>query len=118
LFLAASPALAHGEWRPTKAQIARVESRIVMPRGAFGPLVSYARFYAGERRNGRRVIVGELVRLTREPVLPPAMKVVRPTDLPALADFGCGVIRFAYDMRARALSPAECGGETPSPPAR
>jgi hypothetical protein len=115
LFLLASPALAQGEWRPTKAQIALVESRIVMPPGAYGPLVSYARYYAGERRGGRRVIVGELVRLTKEPVSPPVLKIVAAGDLPALADFGCGVIRFTYDLRARALSRVDCGGETPPP---
>jgi hypothetical protein len=115
LFLVASPAFARDEWHPTRAQIAVVESRIVMPQGAFGPLVSYARYYAGERRSGRRVIVGELVRLTKEPVSPPVLKIVLPRDLPALADFGCGVIRFTYDLRARALSRVECGGENPAP---
>jgi hypothetical protein len=118
MFLVASPALAHGEWRPTKAQIALVESRIVMPSGAFGPLVSYARYYAGERRSGRRVIVGELVRLTKAPVSPPVLKVVGPADLPGIADGGCGVIQFTYDVSRKALSPLECGGETPPPPPR
>jgi hypothetical protein len=118
LFLVASPAIAQGEWHPTRAQIAAVESRIAMPQGAFGPLVSYARYYAGERRGGRRIIVGELVRLTKAPVSPPVLKIVPPRDLPALADFGCGVIRFTYDLRARASSRAECGGKTPRPPRR
>jgi hypothetical protein len=118
LFLIASPAVAESEWRPTKAQIALVESRIVMPRGASGPLVSYARYYAGERRNGRRIIVAELVRLTKAPVSPPVLKVVGLADLPGVADGGCGVIRFTYDLQRKALSPPECGGETPPPPPR
>jgi hypothetical protein len=118
LFLMAMPAFAQSEWRPTRAQIAAAESRIVMPQGAAGPLVSYARYYSGERRNGRRLIVGELVRLTRDPVSPPVLKVVPTAGLPALADFGCGVIRFTYDVAGKTLSPLECGGETPLPPPR
>jgi hypothetical protein len=118
LFLIASPALAHGEWRPTPAQIARMEAGLTMPRGASGPLTTYARYYSGDRQRGRRVIVGQLVRLTVAPVSPATVKIVPLADQPTLADFGCGDIHFTYDVARRTLSPLECGGETPPPPRR
>jgi hypothetical protein len=118
VLVAAAAASAHAPhpWRPTAAQVAALEARVRMPPGATGPLASYERYYAGEVRGRRRLILGELVHIARQPVSPPVLKIVAAKDMPALADFGCAVIRFEYDLAARRVSPAACGGETPSPP--
>jgi hypothetical protein len=105
------------DWRPTGAQIAAVEAKVVMPVGASGPLRSYERYYAGDVQHGRRVIRGELLRLTKVPVVPPVLRIVRVAELPPIADFGCGVIRFTYDIDRKIVSAAECGFD-PGPPPR
>jgi hypothetical protein len=118
LFATAASPPAVREWRPSLAQVEAVEPLVRMPAGAFGPLASYERYYSGEVRHGRRIILGELRHITTRPVSPPVLKIVPRDEMRRFADFGCAVILFEYDVAARRLSPAACGGENPPPPAR
>lgn len=106
------------EWKPSRAQVEAIEPKVAMPGGALGPLLSYERYYAGEMRHGRRFIVGELRRITTQPLPAPFLRVVPLGELRRYADFGCAVVTFEYDVAARRLSPARCNGDIGPPPPR
>jgi len=109
-------AFAAGSWKPEKSMIAKLETRLTMPDRAYGPLSTYTRYYAGVVRDGRKVIEGELARLTRTPASPGGVNIVRFSDFPNAADAGCGIITFSYDVQANSLSSPTCGSENPQPP--
>lgn len=111
--------------------IAYFEPLIMMPRGA-RPLEAYDRYYAMERINDRNIVRGVLLlRSSFGGVERQGMTQLaegsniywgEPTDLPMIADGGCGVITVFFDTvssqflqiendpRDHLIAPAVCNG--------
>lgn len=106
LLLASSTATAGqaATWTPTPALIAEVEAHLVLPDGA-GPLDQYGRYYYGDVKHGRRVLVGEFVQVSD-----PGVHIVAPTQAPRILDGGCSVINLVYDMAEKKVTPLFCNG--------
>jgi hypothetical protein len=99
------------------AQIEELESRLVMPDGASGPLRSYTRYYAGIFENGRKVIDGELVEAAETRRGLPGIKIVPDRKFPGdIFDAGCGVIWFTYDPQSHLFKDLGCQPALKSPP--
>lgn len=119
--LAAAPAdllmtdAQHG-WIPDAGLVRRIEARLKVPERMGGPLTNFDRYYTGIFRNGRRVVFLELVNLARRTPGQGAVHVVAPPDVPAIADGGCAVVRFSYDVETRVASSLECNSDNPPPP--
>lgn len=100
---------------PTRAQIAALESTIVMPEGA-EELDSYARFYSS--RDGQwidgELFLGDLAWMlehrTISQRLGPRTFIVSPNNMPGIRDGGCGVLTLRYDTQTREMQGPACNG--------
>jgi hypothetical protein len=109
------------EARPSRDEIAFVETRIRLPDDAPGPLSHFERYYAwtvGD--DGKRVIYGELISVDLMGPAQPADRIGRfhavdEKDMPAVANGGCGVITFYLDLRSGRRPALYCNAVGPSP---
>ncbi|RYE70351.1 MAG: hypothetical protein EOP17_01015 [Rhizobiaceae bacterium] len=99
MLLAISPAIA-GE-REDRA-MDRIEQAVELPQEA-APLTSYKRFYAWAKP-GRTIWV--LYTLA----LPPGREWVASDAMPVMADRGCGIIVFDFDLKLNLPRNPACGG--------
>lgn len=101
-------------WRPDDSTVAMLESRLTVPDRMGGPLANFDRYYTGVYRNGHQVVVVELVNLLAHRSNPASVHVVKPSEVPAIGDGGCGVITASYDLVTKQLSDAVCNFAVPS----
>ena len=104
------------EWRPSDAQIAKLEAKIKpeqlapLKGGRLHPLSEYERFYAGMTLKGDNVIFGELL-LADSPRQQPGIRIVASKrNFPVIFDGGCAVIHLTYSMKTGAIVSFECNG--------
>jgi hypothetical protein len=101
-------------WMPTPAQVARIERGLRLPTGA-DPLQTYERYYTGTYKGSRRLVLGALVGLQKLP-REGSLAIVKPAEMPAIADAGCGVIWLTYDLAAQKVRSIRCNPDGPMPP--
>ena len=106
---------AHG-WKPSRATVAVLERKLVVPLRMGGPTSNFDRYYTGVFRDGHKVVFLEMLGVDKR--YPGSGEVHRskPAEVPVFADGGCGVIRFSYDPSSGASSDMECNAELPGPP--
>lgn len=104
---AAPPAVPSGADAEQQAIMDRIERDVRLPEGA-GALGSYARFYAWhEGKDGTRTVLGYYENLTGAA---PGRRWVTERDFPLIADGGCGVVRFSYDVATQRFEQIGCNG--------
>jgi hypothetical protein len=105
---------------PDAALIARMESRIAMPKGA-GPLESYDSSYTEAKIDGRDFVVGQLIdhRFTKmdadqhgRPPPPPVQRVLMKDIVPAF-DGGCLIVLLRYDVASGERPQIRCNPPGP-----
>ena len=105
------------EWRPTAADVAELESRLVLPVGASAPLQDYRRYYAGVFESDDRIIEAELIEAKGIHTRVKGATIVPRRKFPGnLFDAGCGVIWFTYNPRSRVFRNLACQPELKAPP--
>jgi hypothetical protein len=117
LFPCGGAALADS-WTPDAATIAKFEAAIHIPDwgrsdaypNGHVPMVSeYARYYAGDNSNGRRIVFAELVVLA--PGAPSGTHLVATiADFPQISDGGCTVVNLIYDVDQDKVIGLRCNG--------
>ena len=103
-------------WTPSPSLVKGRERQIAVPASLGGPLTNFDRYYAGVYRDRRKIVFVEMVNLTQRLPGSGTVQVVRPSDVPAIADFGCGVVRLSYDPGTESFSELECNAEGTAPP--
>jgi len=105
-------------WTPSQADVAHVEAIVQLPdempvlhlgksvRMPPKEIKSYSRFYAGITVKGRRTIHG--IYLHHAGDQPPGIYIVGEKQIPAIADGGCNVIEFFYDVTADKMTSILC----------
>ena len=98
------------------ALVARIESEMVMPKGA-GPLTAYQRFYAVTEIGATPVVRGvfvsgggaQLIKRFADPVpgVSGAHAMRSGRDVPSIVGGGCSVVETIFDLEAMALRTAE-----------
>lgn len=94
-------------WRPNKAQVARLEARLVMPFDA-APLDQYRRYYTGAHPKRAHRVAGLLYRDFDDP--PGVIIVDKPDAFPMIFDGGCDVIHVTYDLATDEVLELFCNG--------
>jgi hypothetical protein len=85
----------------------RIERDVRLPEGA-GALSTYSRIYAWhEGKDGTRTVVGYYQNLLGTP---PGRRWGTERDFPGIADGGCGVVRFSYDVATQRIENISCNG--------
>jgi len=111
--------IAHGqEWSPDMPKLQKLESAIepsAYPKwgyvGKAADLNQYARYYAGYRSSGHRLIAGEFV--LRESVADKPMGiyvVANQMKFPVIYDGSCAVVHVVYDVDMGRMLSLTCNG--------
>ncbi len=83
-----------------------------MPAGA-RPVADYLRFYTGDRKDGRPVVLGTFVQqglwdLLQRPAAP--INIVKKADMPIILDGGCAVVNLEFDTQRKQIVSISCNG--------
>jgi hypothetical protein len=105
-------------WSPDMPTIQRLESNIHpndFPKWGYAgqppALAAYARFYAGYRKDGHRLIAGEFVLAEWADHKPAGVYVVASQEnFPEIMDGSCGVIHVLYDSDTARMISLTCNG--------
>jgi hypothetical protein len=90
-------------WRPTLADVAAVEAKIELPKGA-EPIAAYARYYSGVVVSGHRLVKGYYLRGFGRPGV-----YLKPYP-DEIDDGGCSVVTVYFDLTADRTAGAFCNG--------
>lgn len=97
-------------WEPDEATVKSIEATLTLPSKAPwkpGPLDSYARYYRGMTRNGRKIIYGDLLRGHMAEDKPG----IYLRDPPHVSTGGgCDQIQLWYDVDAHHILQIQCYG--------
>lgn len=104
----AIPPVGHSAAEAEQEQImARIEHDIRLP-GEARALDTYARYYAWHQdKDGARTVVGYYENLTGAA---PGRHWVTERDFPLIADGGCGVVSFSYNLASQRIEQVRCNG--------
>ena len=103
----ASGAVPTDYWRPTLAEVARLETRLALPAKA-APLARYTRYYTGAPPKGSHRITGLLYRDVDGTA---GVRIVeKPGDWPKVSDGGCDVIEVTYSLATDEILQMACNG--------
>jgi hypothetical protein len=105
-------------WMPDAQTIAKFEAAIHIPdwgastefpNGHVPAVSEYARYYAGDNSNGRRIVFAELVVLG--PAAPPGIHLVATiAAFPQISDGGCTIVNLIYDVDQDRVIGLRCNG--------
>ena len=93
-------------WVPTTNDIAELEGKVQMPKGA-ASLSTFTREYAGHIEHGHRLIVGLYSGSGGNVVIHKLPEELKDTTL----DGGCGVVNVEYDLKLHRIVYVRCHGE-------
>ncbi len=108
-----------GDWLPTKVQVQALEATLIMPDGA-GQLSYLHRTYRGITVDGRRLIVGMMVKPSPREAEGSNRTWPREAGVEILPgstgglvvmDGGCSVVNVRYDPESREVLAAFCNGD-------
>lgn len=106
LLMSGYAAASETAWTPSSAQVAEVESHLMLPQGN-QPIASYARFYYGRVEHGHRELVGVFVL----EAAPAGVHIVTQAQAPRVLDGGCSVINLTYDPTQKKVTSLFCNGD-------
>src|SRR5216683_1484350 len=109
LFPPLAQAASSRSWLPDRGTIDEIEAAIAMPAGAH-PVAAYLRFYTGDRKDGRPVVLGTFVLrdLLQRPAAP--INIVKKADMPIILDGGCAVVNLEFDTQRKQVVSISCNG--------
>jgi len=109
LFPPLAQAASSQSWLPDRRTIDEIEAKIEMPAGA-RPVADYLRFYTGDRKDGRPVVLGTFVLrdLLQRPAAP--INIVEKPDMPIILDGGCAVVNLEFDTQRKQIVSISCNG--------
>jgi hypothetical protein len=93
-------------WRLAPSDAAQLESHLQLPARAY-PIAAYARYYLGLVVHNRQLVTAYYVRF---PGFRPGAH-LNQTAPDEIADGGCAVIRFVYDVAMTKVLAMECNGD-------
>jgi hypothetical protein len=96
----------------TPADVARIESALVMPKGAES-LDRYVRYYSVGQDKGGAFVYGTFVRAGAFQQFDgePRVLIVDESKHPPVSDGGCLVVRMWYSIKERRTANVSCNGE-------
>ena len=97
-------------WTPSQQDVARLEAKIRALPPTASPLFRYARYYAGVRENGHRVIIGRALLGDLVDSKLPGVYIVDRGQMPEILDGGCAILSVEFDLSSGAMDGPRCNG--------